>query len=83
MNKPIQPQQMQVNVDLSRKEPFKCDNVLPGGEICGHQFFVQYFQLFYVSQLETGAPQPITVPQPVWVCASCKRGYFGAKPNKK
>ena len=81
MNQPNKPpQEIQLNVNLKNKTPFKCDHKVDGKE-CGCPFFRQVFHLYYISSIEAGVPMPITFPQPIWACAKCGAVHQGAKPQ--
>lgn len=59
-----QPQQMQMQVDLTKTTGIKCGD-------CGSHFFDQTVLVRKVSRLYTGAPEDQITLVPVFVCRAC------------
>lgn len=70
-------------IDISNKQPFRCEHVLDNKQMCNCQFFKKLYEIFYVSPLESGQPLANTAERVIYVCINCGMAYTGAKPAPK
>lgn len=64
MNLSGNPQDFDLNVDLSKLDAIECSS-------CGGKLFKQAFMLKKLPKIMTGAPTDIPVSIPIWKCINC------------